>query len=1042
MSTLFYDRPRTLALLVLFLLAAGFAALASQPRLEDPSLTNRNATVLTPWPGATPARIEALVTEPLERAIREIPEVKTLTSTSRTGLSSIAIELEDAVDSETQADAVWTRVRDKVSQARTELPQGAGRTALDNDLFPAFTVITALRWQREREPNLAILSRYAEELRTALRNVGATDLVRIFGAAEEEVTVELATDRLAAAGLNVADVAGALDGADAKAAAGSLHADSRDTLLDVGGEFDTVGRIASVPLRQSESGSLRLGDVAQVTRGRKTPPDDMAIIGGERAAVVATRMAPTAQVGPWVATVQAELDAFRQRLPAGVELEVLFDQSTYAEDRFGNLLTNLAMGIGIVVAVLVLTLGWRAALIVAFALPLTSLGALGVLNVTGVSLNQMSVTGLIVALGLVVDASIVMTDAVRRKLAEGMPARTAVADSVKHFWAPLLASTVTTMLAFMPIAMLPGPAGEFVGGIAFSVMAALGVSYLVALTVTASLAGLLPGRLDGRDGGLLRTGLRVTPLRRAFATTLDAVLAHPRKAVALCFVLPLTGLWAASQLPEMFFPPADRNQINVEVWLPDDAAITQTRRTVARLREALRGVEGVSGADWFLGRSAPSNYYNVVMREDGVPNYAQGQVYTADAAAATRLVPELQARFDARVPGAQVLVREVSQGPPFEAPLELRVFGPNVDTLRRLGEKVRAVMADTAGVTHTRSVVGSGAPKVDLRVDEESALRAGLRLSDVAARLQALQTGRTAGSVIEGARELPVRVRVPDAARASLPALMAQELAGPNGAGPLSGAPLQAVADAELVPNATPITRRNGRRVAIVFGYIAGGALPQPVLDTVLANLEAAGVTMPAGYSLELGGENAERGEATSNLAANVPMIAVLMVAATALTFNSFRLAGVIFVVALQAFGLGLLAVATVGYDLGFIVIVALMGLVGLAINAAIIILAAFREDPAAAAGDRAAMREAVVARTARHIVSTTLTTFGGFTPLILASGAFWPPFAVAIAGGTLLTTLISFVFVPAVYAWFHPAPQAAAAGAEAAGPSVARGHA
>jgi multidrug efflux pump subunit AcrB len=264
---------------------------------------------------------------------------------------------------------------------------------------------------------------------------------------------------------------------------------------------------------------------------------------------------------------------------------------------------------------------------------------------------------------------------------------------------------------------------------------------------------------------------------------------------------------------------------------------------------------------------------------------------------------------------------------------------------------------------------------------------------------------------------------------------MAQELpaagASPGSArsgaasGAVTGAPLQAVSRPTLIPNATPITRRNGQRVAIVFGYIEGGALPQTILDKVLDRLERGGVAMPDGYRLELGGENAERGEATSNLAANVPMIAVLMVAATALTFNSFRLSAVIFAVALQAFGLGLLSVATVGYALGFVVIIALMGLVGLAINAAIIIMAAFREDPAAARGERRAMRDVVVTKTSRHITSTTITTFGGFTPLILSSGEFWPPFAVAIAGGTLLTTLVSFIFVPAVYAWLHkPSPE------------------
>ncbi len=1019
MTAPLYDRPRLLALVLLLLVAAGLAALAAVPRLEDPPITNRAATVLTPLPGASAERIEAQVSEPLERALREIPEIDTLVSTSQAGLSVIGMELAEDVYGEAAADAVWTRVRDKLAEARVELPAGAGDSTLDPDRFPAFTVIAALEWAGAGPPNAAILSRYGEELRTRLRNRPVTDAVRLIGEADEEILIDIDSARLAALGLTEAGVAAALAEADAKAAAGLLRTGDADLLIEVAGAFATLERIAAVPLTTRDGATVRLGDVAEVSRSRADPPVEIALVDGREAVVVATRMGPGGRVDVWSADVRAALDRFAEGLPQGVTLRVLFDQSAYAEARFAGLAGNLALGMAIVLAVLTVTLGWRAALIAGASLPLTSLGALTVLYWSDVTVNQMSVTGLIVALGLVVDASIVVTDAVRARLAAGAAPADAVRAGVRALAVPLFASTLTTMLAFMPVAMLPGPAGEFVGGIALALIAALGVSFLVAMTVTAALAGLFPGPIVPGRRSWLATGIRVPRLTALFAASIDAALRFPRTAILLAAVLPLTGLYAATTMTEQFFPPADRDMIDIEVRLPPDASIARTRDVVERLHARLTAEPEVRAADWVLGTAAPSNYYNVVMDEDGVPNYAQGQVYTASAGAAGRLIPRLQRELDGAFPEAQILVQEINQGPPFIAPLEVRVFGPDVATLRTLGEEVRRVMAATPQVTHTRALVAGGEPKVMVTVDEDAAARAGLRLADVARRLDARQEGALGGSIIEGERELPVRVRVDGADRANLDALLAAELAVPAAAGrdaALAGAPLAALGRIDLVPGASAISRRNGERVNAVYGYIAAGALPQAVLDAFNARLDVAGFELPAGYRLELGGEAAERNEAVGNLAAAVPVLLVLMLAAVTATFNSFRLAGVVFAVAGQAFGLGLLAVAVTGHPLGFTVMIGLMGLVGLAINAAIIVMSAFNEDPAARAGEPLALRRIVVERTSRHIVSTTLTTAGGFTPLLLAGGGFWPPFAMAIAGGTVLATIVSFYFVPAAY--------------------------
>jgi len=302
-------------------------------------------------------------------------------------------------------------------------------------------------------------------------------------------------------------------------------------------------------------------------------------------------------------------------------------------------------------------------------------------------------------------------------------------------------------------------------------------------------------------------------------------------------------------------------------------------------------------------------------------------------------------------------------------------------------------------------------PKVWLDVNEASARVAGLGLREIAQQLQTALQGVDAGELLDGTESIPVRVRIADERRQSAAALEQLHISTPAA----GNIPLSALASISLQPSLGAIPRRNGERVNVIEGFLGFGVLPGSAMQTYKQALDEAGFELPAGYRLEIGGEASERDRAVGNLMANVGIIVVLLIAVVVLSFNSFRISGLIFATALQAAGLGLLTVWLFGYPFGFTVIIALLGLMGLAINAAIVILAELKADPNAARGDIHAITQAVQSCT-RHISSTTITTIGGFMPLILAGGGFWPPFAVAIAGGTLLTTLLSFYFVPSCF--------------------------
>ncbi|WP_020683313.1 efflux RND transporter permease subunit [Marinobacterium rhizophilum] len=1001
---------RLLTLLVAVLIVAGIGALATLPRTEDPRILNRQAIVITHLPGASAERVEALVSEKIESELRTLAEVKHLTSTSRPGISMVRIELKDSV---TATAPIWSRTRDLLGDVSSRLPPGASQPELDDDHGYAFTGLIALKWHARTTPDLAILGRYGKSLRDRMRALPGTDFVELFGAQEEEILVQIDPHLASSLHLTPSQIAQRIEGADAKVSAGQLNNARNQMQVELGGALDSLDRIRQIPLASDDNGYLlRLGDLAEVSRSLQWPEQELAIIDGDAAIVVAVRMLPDLRIDRWSAAMQAELARFEQLLPGNIEADILFDQNHYTEHRLGELVNNILLGFSLIALVLLVTLGWRSALIVTLSLPLTVLFTLTVMKYYGLPIHQMSVTGLVVALGIMVDNAIVMADTIAKRRRQGLKAVDAVVRSLRHLWLPLLGSTLTTILAFMPIVLMPGPAGEFVGGIALSVIFALMGSYLISHSVVAVLAGRFLRSDEAGQSRWYQQGVQLKRPAQLFRRSLETVLRYPRRAIALLFLIPLTGFISAGQLKEQFFPPSDRNMFQIEMYLPAQTSLVETRRVSARVTALLQDTPGIDSVQWFLGKSAPAFYYNMLAGQQGWPNFGQAMVRTRDFRLANRLIPQLQRQLDDLLPQAQILVRTLEQGPPFNAPIELRLYGPNLDTLQTLGQQARQVLSRTHDVIHSRATLQPGAPKVQVRVDEEAGQISGFTLQGLAGELQSTLSGVTGGSILESTESVPVRVRVGNEERRELRDLANLSLTSPRAG---DNIPLSALATLELQPSRGAIPRRDGQRVNVVEGYLRAGVLASVALTEFRQNLAAAGFHLPAGYRMEFGGESAGRNDAVGNLMASLGVIVTLLITVVVLSFNSFRISTLIFLSALQSAGLGLLSVYLFAYPFGFTVIIGLLGLMGLAINAAIVILAELKADPRAVRGDAAAIVQAVQS-CSRHIGSTTITTVGGFLPLILAGGGFWPPFAVAIAGGTVLTTLLSFYFVPAAF--------------------------
>ncbi|WP_042087518.1 efflux RND transporter permease subunit [Iodidimonas nitroreducens] len=1020
-----YRYPRLIILLLLLIMVAGSAAITTMPRLEDPHMENRVAFVITRFPGASAARVEALVTEKIERKLREVAEVDDISSSSRVGLSFITIEMKDEVE---DVDRVSALLRDKLAEL-TDLPEGAADPVYDDDRLYSFTAIIGLVWHGESAPNYAILGRHARELDTRLSNIPGTDFVRTFGLPSEEIAVTIDDDMLAAMGMSALDVANRVFAADSKNSAGTLSGEDNRYVISVDGAFDSLERIRTIPIStNADTGIATLGDVAKIERTHRDPPDSLAYLSGDYGVVVAARMLEDNRIDGWMEKVQSMLDSYQATLPENITADIIFDQAQYTHQRLSDLMQNLIYSAFIVIIVLLVTLGWKASFIAGSILPLAALASLAVLNLLGFQIEQMVVTGMIVALGIMVDNAIVVTDEVQGRLLRGERRSQAVARTIRKLWLPLMGSTVTTVIAFMPIILMPGNAGEFVGGISASVIAALITSYIISFTIIAAMAGRVLTRSDPVQDATQgqhhsrtwwRDGVDAKPIRLAFRRSLHWSMNHPRASLLIASALPLMGLLLASTLDEQFFPPADRDQFHIEMTLPAQASIEETRQLVEEVHARLAEDPDLLSAHWYIGQSAAKFYYNLLTNRDGAANYAQAMITATSPAAADRMIGRYQDRLDRAYPHVQTLVRKLEQGPPYNAPVEIRIHGPDIETLRELGEQVRRVMASVPSIIHSSTSLEVGRPEITIVPNERAAATLGIDLRMIADQIRAAVDGASGGSIIEETEDVPVRIRTSNEGRTSLEGLRALELvpgiSNREADGSFSSVPLTALARLEVKPSVGSIPRRNGERINTVQGFIPPDILPETAFAEVNKRLDAANFSVPPGYSIDYGGESEERNEAVGKLMAQAGVLGVLMVIAIVLTFNSFRLAAITFASAIQAAGLGLLSLWVFGYPLGFVVIVGLMGLIGLAINASIVILSELKNDPAAMDGDDEAIIHAVMS-TGRHIISTTLTTVGGFMPLILSPSSFWPPFAVAIAGGALFTMIVSFYFAPAAF--------------------------
>ncbi|MBE9216868.1 efflux RND transporter permease subunit [Plectonema cf. radiosum LEGE 06105] len=1019
MFTLFYRNSRLLILTIILIAVWGISAYFTLPRLEDPELVSRTAVVSTFFPGANAERVEALVTEKIEDKLTEIEEIDNYQSTSRTSSSLITIELQDTV-SKQQVDSVWTRIRNKLDEAQVELPNNTSKPELEAVKVKAYALIAGLTWEQNDKPNYGILRRQAEVFKERLEAISGTEEVEIFGEPQEEITVEINPQALASYNLTASELSQQIAQSDSKISAGQLRDNDNNLLIQVAGELDTLARIRQIPINFGSQGQfVNLQNIATISKGITEPATELALLNGHPGVAVAVHVQSGKRLDLWSEVAEKKIAEFQSELPSSIGLPIVFAQSGYVEERLNSLIANLLLGAGLVFAVTVIMMGLKSAIIVSSALPLSVFMVFGWMNWLNIPLHQMSITGLIVALGILIDNAIVMVDEVTNELRQGIKPKAAINHSIQNLAIPLLSSTLTTVLAFLPIALLPGSTGEFVGTIAITVIVAVCCSLFISLTIVPAFAAKFYRHQDSKKKlSWLQNGISIPLLTRLYRRTVKFTIAKPILSIMLALLIPVMGFVQAGSLEQQFFPAADRDQLQIQLELPASVSLAKTQTLIQQIRQQIIKNPEVKDVHWLLGRSIPSFYYNLTGGKEQQPNYAQALVQL-NSLTSSHLAKKIQTELDKAFPTARIIVRQLEQGPPFDAPIEMRIYGSNVETLQSLGEKVRQSLVQIKDVTHTRASLDEIQPQIEWKIDEEQARLAGLSRTTIAQQLDSSLEGVVGGSILEANEELPVRVRLgqerSNLSQISSLDLLATSSINRKGNNPLAAVPLSSLGKVQLKPELAQITHYNGQRVNTVQAFLNAGVLPAEILNQFQAQLENNKFALPPGYKFEFGGEQEQRNDAVGGLVSTVGVLIILMIATLVLSLGSFQLAGVIGIVAIASFGLGLFSIWLFDYPFGFNPIIGSVGLIGVAVNDSIVVISAISNHPIAKTGNPQAIQE-VVLHSTRHVLTTTLTTAIGFVPLLLSGGEFWPPLAVAIAGGVVGATFLALYFVPAAY--------------------------
>jgi len=973
-------------------------------QLEDPEFTIFTAVIQTPYTGASPEEVELEVTDRLETAIQTMGQVEHVTSISRSGLSIIIVDLWSHTDQDKIPQA-WDELRRKVGDTQRMLPPGAGPSMVNDDWGDVYGALFAIKGDGY---NLAEIEDYAKLLRRELLMVDGVGAVELWGAQTEEVFLEIPLATMTQLGLSPQQALGTLSDQGAVVPDGRIHIGEQHVRIAATGAFDSLDEMGDVLIRgQGSDSMIRLADVATITRGYADPPRDLLLFDGQPAIGLGVATVEGGNVVSTGQAVMARLAELEDQQPLGMTLDPIYFQADVVTKAVNGFLVSLAEALVIVVGLLMIFMGLRSGLLIGAVLLLDILGTFVYMSIADISLQRISLGALIIALGMLVDNAIVVTEGLLVRLQRGMDRLEAASRSVKETMWPLLGATIVAILAFASISVSDDASGEFLSSLFLVVASSLLLSWVLAVTVT-PLLGVMFLTASTKEEA-------VDPYDRPFFHAYRNFLALSIRRRWLTLTVMTAMLFSAvfgfGYVKQSFFPESGQPQFYVDFWKAEGTHIKDTETDVREITDWLLKQEGVESVTGFVGRGG-SRFMLTYAPEMPSTAYAQLLITVDDAKNIDTLRESTDRYLAGGFPTAEYQIHRFVFGTGGGSKIEARFKGDDPEVLRRLAEEAKAIIRPDANTKNVRDDWRQRVPVIRPEFAEAEARQAGVSRNDLASSLQVVTTGVMAGVYREGDTLLPIIFRVPEDERTTVGQLdSAQVWSSTTG----RAVPVKQVTTEMKTEWEDPIIRRYDRRRTITVKADPRHGVASSVFERLRPQIEA--IELPAGYELEWGGEYESSGDANRMLMASVPLFFSLMVLIVVALFNTIKQPLIIFMtVPLAIIGVtaGLLLT---GQPFGFVALLGFLSLSGMLIKNSVVLLDQIDLNLETGQTPFEAVLDAGVSRL-RPVAMAALTTVLGMTPLIF--DVFWRGMAVTIMAGLTFATVLTLVVVPVLYAVFY----------------------
>ena len=997
---------------MLVILLAGFQSYLNMPRAYDPGFIIRAAQVVTYFPGASPERVEQLVSDKIEKVVQEIPELDFVTSESRTGVSIILVNIKESYKN---MRPIWDSLRRKIDDVKEELPDGIIGPEVNDEFGDVFGIVMTLTGEGY---SYAELKDIADDTRDQFLYLEDVAKVEILGAQEERIFVEYSNTQLSKLNLSPSQLLQMLSGRNIIIPGGSIKIGTERIELEPSGNFRSVEEVKKTVITLPGSNEiLYLSDIADIKRGYVDPPVTMVHSSGTKALGLAISMREGGNNIELGEQVKETLSRLKSSYPYGVEFEVINFSPREVQNKVNSFAANLVQAILVVAAVMLISLGLRTGLIVAFLIPASMVMAMLMMSFFNIGLDQISLAALIIALGMLVDNGIVMTESIMVSMSNGKQPVDAAIESANELRVPLLTSSLTTAAAFLPIFLAESNVGEFTASLFKVVTITLLCSWLLSLTVIPLLCvSFLKVKQQSTDYD--------SRFYNGYRSFLTVLLRFRISTLVFAVLLFATAIYGLRYVPNIFFPPSDRLYFTVELTLPLGTAIETTEAVAARFEDfigkeltvdALEDTEQQGVTSWisYIG-SGGTRFVLSHNPEPPGSNYALLVLNTTSSEVIDELIVRLNDYAFDHYPDVLIKAQRISSAAPVKNPVEVRLYGNDTDALFDIMQDVKNEMSNIDGLQNITDDWGQRIKKLVVEINQQRALRAGVSNEDIAISLQSGLSGLELTQYREDDKVIPVVFRSVEADRHDIRKLQSLTIYSQAKG---TAIPLTQVADIDIVWEPAKILRRDRLKAITVGAQIKPGFTAAEGFKALKPGLEQSSVHWPFGFRYELGGDAESSQKGNQSIADKLPIAVFIILFLLVAQFNSIRKS----IIILATIPLGLIGV-TAGLLLGqsffgFMTLLGIISLAGIVINNAIVLLERIQLEI-----DELGLSpyEAIISgaqKRFRPILLTTATTVLGLMPLYLGGGEMWEPMAIAIMAGLLFSTLLTLGVVPVLYA-------------------------